>query len=127
MHEQSGYRVIRVEGDKREILEDQKKGEQLSGVILYDRGDYIGMFSGEYLLLSGGFIISNQVYYDAEEAIDHPRAMKDIKKRIRHIHYKNFTQMGSMLFDIIKFQASTEGFQGAGKLWGIQGKLKVIR
>lgn len=116
-----------MKGEEQVALENAKRAEQLSGVILYEKGDYIGMFSGEYLLLSDGFIMSNQVYYDAEEAMDDPMVMKDIRKRIRHIHYENFTQMGSMLYDIIKFQASTEGFQGAGKLWGISGKLKVIR
>ena len=35
--------------------------------------------------------------------------------------------MGSMLYDIIKYQASTEGFQGNGRLTGIDRKLKVIR
>ena len=35
--------------------------------------------------------------------------------------------MGSMLYDIIKYQASTEGFHGAGKLRGLPIQVKIFR
>ena len=35
--------------------------------------------------------------------------------------------MGSMLYDIIKYQASTEGFKGGGKLYGIKYKINTIK
>lgn len=53
------------------------------GVDLYGKGDYIGMYTGDYLLLSDGVINHNQVYYDAEETIKFNKAILDIKKQIR--------------------------------------------
>ena len=37
---------------------------------LYEIGDYIGMFAGDYLLLSEGVVRGNQVSYDAEESVN---------------------------------------------------------
>ena len=65
------------------VLEDQDPEEQLIGIQLFNKGDYIGMFTGDYLLLSNGFVKGNQVYYDAEEAVSLTKAIQDIKKQVR--------------------------------------------
>jgi len=127
LHRIGKYTIVKIVGDEQTILTDQTEDNLLYGVGIYKKGDYIGIFSGDYLLLSNGVISGNQVYYDAEEAVNHPRTIRNMKKRVRQIHYEDFNSMGSMLYDIIKYQASTEGFLGAGRLTGISSKLKVIR
>ena len=77
-HKIGKYKILRP-GKEPEIV-DEDPIVLMKGIVFYNKGDYIGMFTGDYLLLSEGFAKGHQVFYDAEEAVDHPKVVKEIKK-----------------------------------------------
>ena len=103
IHKVGKYTIINIKGKEKTVSKKRRDDKQLIAFPLFSKGDYIGMHHGDYLLLSNGKVMQNQVCYDAEESADHPRSIKDIKKQIRQIHYEDFNSLGSMLYDIIKY------------------------